>query len=263
MEAPETPIDTFNLDLPTALSLAAVLSLLPLSFILSIRLIPSNQTRNRFLFFWHAYDALTHVFVEGSFLYHCFFSYITVDPTAALERGAPHFLNRPDRLYGAAYGVGPSARMWREYGKADSRWLGADLGVVALEILTVLLGGPIAAYICYLVYKSSSTNSSSSSSSTLAQKQTAGMYTGRMWFMAVGLAVAELYGGFMTFGPEWLSGNSALETNDPVFLWLYLVFFNILWVVVPAWVLHAAWSELRNAFVKAAGSADAGSKKLK
>lgn len=80
--------------------------------------------------------------------------------------------------------------------------------------------------------------------------------------MAVGLAIAELYGGFMTFGPEWLSGNSALATNDPVFLWLYLVFFNILWVIVPAWVLQVAWGELKTAFVKAAGGTSAVSKKL-
>nr|KMM70785.1 hypothetical protein CPAG_07096 [Coccidioides posadasii RMSCC 3488] len=236
----------FTLDLPTVLSLATVLSLLPFSLILAILLIPSNNSKYRFLFFWHAYDALTHFFIEGSFLYHCFFSYTTLlSPAYAVARAKPYFLNQGDKLYGPAYGVGPTARMWQEYGKADARWLGADLGVIALEILTVFLGGPAAAYICYMVYKATG-----SSSTTTAQE--AAKYKGRLWFVAIGLAIAELYGGFMTFAPEWLSGNTALETNDHVYLWVYLVFFNMLWVFVPIWVLWAGWSEVHGAFVGAA-----------
>lgn len=161
----------------------------------------------------------------------------------AFTRVKPYFLNHADKLYGPAYGVGPTARMWQEYGKADTRWLGADLGVVSLELLTVLLGGPAALYICYMAYKA--TNSSAS-----AQK--AAMYKGRMWFVAIGLAVAELYGGFMTFAPEWLSGNTALTTSDPIYLWVYLFFFNTLWVFVPIWVLWVGWGEIRSAFVGSA-----------
>ncbi|KAI1957534.1 hypothetical protein LOZ58_005618 [Ophidiomyces ophidiicola] len=240
-----SPTIPFTPDLPTTLSLAAALSLLPLSLILSFVLIPSHSPKYRVIFFWHAYDALTHFLIEGSFLYHCFFSYTTLPSHAyAVARAKPYFLNHGDRLYGPAYGAGPTARMWQEYGKADARWLGSDLGVISLELLTVLLGGPAALYICYLAYKATS--------SAVAAK--AGMYKGRLWFVAIGLAVAELYGGFMTFAPEWLSGNTALETSDPVYLWLYLVFFNMLWVFVPIWVLWAGWSEIRGAFVGAASS---------
>ncbi|KAK2839160.1 hypothetical protein FQN49_006416 [Arthroderma sp. PD_2] len=248
-------VPAFTADVPTLLSLAAVLSLMPLSFLLGTRLIPSSQLRNRLLFFWHAYDACTHFFIEGTFLYHCFFSYKQLAPgeTIPLVHGPPYFLNQPDRAYGPAYGVGATARMWQEYGKADARWLGADLGVICLELLTVFIGGPVAVYICYLLIKASSTSTSAVSR---------GKYSGRLWFACIGLAVGELYGGFMTFGPEWFSGNSALETGDPVYLWLYLVFFNVLWVLVPLWILYVAWGEIRAVFMAAATAGERSTKKL-
>lgn len=52
----------------------------------------------------------------------------------------------------------------------------------------------------------------------------------------------------MTFAPEWLTGNTALQTGDWMYLWLYLVFFNGLWVVMPAWCLWVAWAEIGTAF---------------
>jgi hypothetical protein len=42
-----------------------------------------------------------------------------------------------------------------------------------------------------------------------------------------------------------------LATEDPVYLWLYLFFFNTLWVFIPLWVLWEAAKEFRGAFVSA------------
>lgn len=130
------------------------------------------------------------------------------------------------------------ARLWQEYAKADRRWGGADLNVISLEILTVGLAGPAALYICYLISKISN-----------ARDETVkARYLPRLWFAATALATAELYGGFMTFAPEWLSGNTALAGDDPVYLWLYLVFFNMLWVFIPFWVLYVAFVDISSAF---------------
>ena len=82
-----------------------------------------------------------------------------------------------------------------------------------------------------------------------------------MHFIMAMLATAELYGGFMTFAPEWLSGSTALETSNPIYLWLYLVFFNILWVFIPAWILYAVYGEIVDAYRKAAIVGDAEKKK--
>ncbi|KAJ5225671.1 hypothetical protein N7468_006896 [Penicillium chermesinum] len=229
--------EAFALDIPTLLCLSFALSFLPLAYIFST-LLPTNSLRNRVLFFWHAYDALTHIFIEGSFLYECFFSYATLPP--GFSTPSPHFLSRSDRVYGAAYGTGPSARLWQEYAKADHRWAVADAGVISLELLTVFLGGPAAVYVCYLLWRSSS--------ETLSARAR-GSAKATLWLVMTALATAELYGGFMTFAPEWLTGSEALATQDPVYLWLYLFFFNTLWVWMPIWVLWEAGKELTAAFV--------------
>lgn len=50
-------------------------------------------------------------------------------------------------------------------------------------------------------------------------------------------AVLPLTAGWMTFCPEWLTGNHNLDTSSPIYLWLYLVFFNGLWVIIPGLLL--------------------------
>jgi phage shock protein PspC (stress-responsive transcriptional regulator) len=42
----------------------------------------------------------------------------------------------------------------------------------------------------------------------------------------------------MTFCPEWLTGNINLDTSNFMYLWVYIVFFNMLWVFIP---LYAIW----------------------
>jgi hypothetical protein len=229
----------FTLDVPTLLCIGFALSFMPIAYLLGRTLIPSSQTRNRILFYWHAYDALTHLFIEGSFLYECFYSYTTLPAGISKE---PYFLGYKDRVYGAAYGSGPSARLWQEYGKADRRWAVADATTISIELLTVLLGGPAAVYVCYLLWKASSSSSSSAAR---------GAAKARLWLVAPALATAELYGGFMTFAPEWLTGCEQLDTSNAVYLWFYLFFFNTLWVWIPLWVLWEAAKELRAAFVMA------------
>ena len=152
-----------------------------------------------------------------------------------------YFLGHKDRLYGPNHGHGATARLWQEYAKADARWGESDLTVISLEILTVFGAGPIAAYICYLLSRISFLNSNPSSNKTPGTIPT---LTKRLHLLATILATAELYGGFMTFAPEWFSGSVYLDTSNPVYLWLYLVFFNILWVFIPFGILAWVWSEV-------------------
>ena len=51
--------------------------------------------------------------------------------------------------------------------------------------------------------------------------------------------------GWMTFCPEWLTGSPNLVTDNPLYLWVYLVFFNGLWVVIPLALLYQSWKELQ------------------
>lgn len=117
-------------------------------------------------------------------------------------------------LYNGAKHVDhPIAAIWKEYGKADKRWEEYDATVLTLEMITVFLMGPLALaclwgtikrapwrHVCQLI-----------------------------------LCACELYGGVMTFGPEWIARPVANPnlSNKPLHVWVHLFFMNALWVWVP------------------------------
>jgi hypothetical protein len=53
----------------------------------------------------------------------------------------------------------------------------------------------------------------------------------------------------MTFCPEWLTGNLNLDGSNFMFLWVYLVFFNMLWVFLPLYALWVSFDDIKNAFM--------------
>ncbi|KAG9233046.1 Emopamil-binding protein [Amylocarpus encephaloides] len=216
------------IDTTTIVSLLAVVAILASSYALSLRvLVPSTSSSFRILFIWHAFDFLIHTIFEGSFLYNCFFTYQPFDSATHHPTMMTNFLGHSDRVYGAAYGDNWATKLWMVYAQADKRWGGADLTVISLELLTVLGAGPLAAWICYGIAK-------------------------RDWkvsFWMVVLATGELYGGFMTFAPEWLTANQNLDGSNFMFLWVYLVFFNMLWVLLPLYAMYVAFQEMKNAFM--------------
>jgi hypothetical protein len=127
------PPDLF--DETTIYSLLATLAIVVLAYAVSLRAIPTTSGSGgaalRFLFIWHLADALTHFTLEGSFLYHCFFSYV---PARSLA--SRHYFPTPynflghgaDRTYGPqAGGANPFAQLWMVYARADRRWAGVDL----------------------------------------------------------------------------------------------------------------------------------------
>ncbi|EGO61176.1 hypothetical protein NEUTE1DRAFT_76989 [Neurospora tetrasperma FGSC 2508] len=223
------PPDLF--DQTTLISLASTVAILLAAYSLSrVALDPKTTTsRHRFLFIWHAFDALIHFCLEGSFLYHCFFSSAPLghlDPKEVFI-DPYNYLGRIDKVHGAQAVAGRgTAELWMVYAKADRRWAGVDLSVVSLELLTVLVVGPLACWVCYDIAKKNS----------------------RVNIVMIMIATAEIYGGWMTFCPEWLVGSVNLDTSNWMYLWLYLAFFNGLWVVIPAYVIYVASGEIMGAF---------------
>ena len=113
-----------------------------------------------------------------------------------------------------------------------------------MELLTVFFDGPLAVYVCYCLAKRDPRAS--------------------IWMII--LATCEIYGGasttiliaddpkltgsmtgFMTFCPEWLIGNVNLDGSNFMYLWVYLVFFNMLWVFIPFWVIWYSVRDLSSA----------------
>ncbi|XP_041378469.1 emopamil-binding protein-like [Gigantopelta aegis] len=158
---------------------------------------------------WLLFDALVHFTMEGPF--------VIISLTGTVQQS--------DSVL---------ALMWKEYGKADYRWLVSNPTIVSLESLTVFLDGPLCLVLVYAIVK---------------QK----FYR---HFLQIVLCICELYGGWMTFCPEWLIGSPNLKTDNFLFLWVYLVFFNGLWVIFPLLLLYQSWQDMRIGFAAKGKSSD-------
>jgi len=203
-------LGSLELDAVTLGSLGATVAILLTAYLSSLVLLPRNarppaSTTDRLTFVWLVFDALIHFILEGSFLYYSF----KFTPTAPFMTVTS----------GANASKEPLALLWQEYGKADARWGTADPTVISLEILTVFLAAPMCLYIA----------------NKIVSRDPARHY----WIVV--LCTGELYGGWMTFAPEWLTGTPALNTSNWLLLWVYLVFFNMLWVVIPLWLMYDSY----------------------
>lgn len=143
------PADLF--DPVTLWSLGSTVAILVVAYGLSLWTLDSTISKaRRFLFIWHAFDALIHFCLEGSFLYHCFFSWMPLSSVSnphALAPTAYNFLGQTNRAYGPqAGGDAPMAQLWMIYAKADRRWGGADLVRSITVLLTCLVMLPL---ICF------------------------------------------------------------------------------------------------------------------
>ncbi|KAF7207066.1 emopamil-binding protein-like [Nothobranchius furzeri] len=188
-----------------SLPLVSVLSLLACSLqllaagLLTRRYGGRSSPMDKWILLWLFYDVIVHVTLEGPFVYMSLVG--TVETSE-----------------------GPLAELWKEYSKADSRWLVSDPTIVSVEILTVVLDSLLALLLIHAI---------------LNKKY-------YRHFLQVALSVCELYGGWMTFCPEWLTGSPHLNTSSWLHLWLYLAFFNGLWVLVPVLLLLQSWLFLKS-----------------
>ncbi|XP_038050672.1 emopamil-binding protein-like [Patiria miniata] len=115
------------------------------------------------------------------------------------------------------------ADVWKEYARADARWGVSDPTIVSMELLTVVLDGILAVVLVYAILKDKHYRH----------------------YVQIVLCVCELYGGWMTFCPEWITGSPNLDTSNFLYLWVYLVFFNGIWVVLPGALMWQSWVALR------------------
>ncbi|CAO3651082.1 unnamed protein product [Cunninghamella echinulata] len=128
-----------------------------------------------------------------------------------------HFIFEGSFVYHSTFGrtvnTGKNmfALLWQNYAQADLRWGTADPTIVSIEIFTVFVDG----LLCLLILHQLINNDPSR----------------HFWIVLV--SSFEVYGGWMTFAPEWLTGNAYLNTENWLWHYVYLWFFNGLWVVIP------------------------------
>jgi hypothetical protein len=141
---------------------------------------------------------MVHFSIEGPFLYMSTFGRTvnsSVGPFAEFCGRIPNS-RFPDHR-NSSFGLNLTGK---EYAAADFRWGKADSAVVSFTILSVFVAGPMC---CYIL------------------KQIVSDDPARHYWIVV-LSTAELYGGWMTFCPEWLTGSPNLDTSNALFLWVYL-----------------------------------------
>ncbi|XP_020145978.1 emopamil-binding protein-like isoform X2 [Microcebus murinus] len=198
---------TWELEAAPAGALLLCAALLAAGCALGLRLGRGRAAADRGALAWLCYDALVHLVLEGPFVYLSLVGNI-------------------------ANSDGLIASLWKEYGKADARWLNFDPTIVSVEILTAVLDGFLALFLIYAIVKEKPYRH----------------------FLQITLCVCELYGDWMTFCPEWLVGSPNLNTNNWLYCWVYLVFFNGVWVLIPALLLWQSWVELKKIHQKGTSS---------
>ncbi|KAL8145700.1 putative 3-beta-hydroxysteroid-Delta(8),Delta(7)-isomerase [Apium graveolens] len=82
---------------------------------------------DRLLMCWWVFTGLTHMVLEGYFVFSPQF----------YQKTTPHYL----------------AEVWKEYSKGDSRYAGRDAGVVSVEGITAVLEGPACLLVTYAIAK--------------------------------------------------------------------------------------------------------------
>jgi len=154
----------------TVWSLFCTVALLLSAYGLSRAALPrAVSQRERGMYIWHVFNALTHLILEGSFIYYSFAA-SSPTPSAAV----PTLWGNPAISYGAKFSDAPLAKLWQEYAKADVRWGVSDVSTVCVELITVLAGGPLAVWITEMIRKGE----------------------GRRWFWMSVLATGEIYGTY-------------------------------------------------------------------
>uniref|UniRef100_A0A2K5R1M2 EBP like n=1 Tax=Cebus imitator TaxID=2715852 RepID=A0A2K5R1M2_CEBIM len=120
--------DRWELGAAAGGSLLLCAALLAAGCALGLRLGRGRGAADRWALVWLCYDALVHFVLEGPFV--CL-----------------------SLVGNVANSDGLIASLWKEYGRADARWLYFDPTIVSVEILTVALDGSLALFLIYAIVK--------------------------------------------------------------------------------------------------------------
>ncbi|ESW24785.1 hypothetical protein PHAVU_004G160000 [Phaseolus vulgaris] len=129
---PYVPLDLHLPDYsPCSLSMSNILFVFAFSSLLIVSLIwffsggLKKSKVDRLLMCWWAFTGLTHMILEGYFVF------------------SPEFFKDKSGFY--------LAEVWKEYSKGDSRYAGRDAGVVTVEGITAVLEGPASLLAVYAI----------------------------------------------------------------------------------------------------------------
>nr|XP_020472457.1 3-beta-hydroxysteroid-Delta(8),Delta(7)-isomerase [Monopterus albus] len=114
------------------------------------------------------------------------------------------------------------SQLWKEYSKADSRYIIADNFTVCLEAVTFWLWGPFSfwAVFAFLTDKA------------------------YRFVLQLIISLGQLYGTLLYFFTEHRDSYIHSDLGHPIYFWFYFVFINILWFAIPLVLIVDAWKQL-------------------
>lgn len=143
---------------------------------------------DRLLMAWFAICGFTHILLEGT--------YVILGSSVVWR----------DDIF---------SQIWKEFGKADSRYMIRHEALISVEAITAFLEGPACFLIMWMTYRRSP-----------------GRYALEML-----VSTGQLYGTILYFLEAYLMGFSHMPYGHPVYFWIYFVGFNFPWIVIPTSVI--------------------------
>lgn len=166
---------------------------------------PELEGGEKWVFVWLVITSIIHMVVEGTYVLHqdC---YTNQDQNMIL------------------------LELWKEYGKADARYMVSDPFIVAVEQATSFGVGPMCLFAAGLILFRSEWR----------------------WNALLLVSVCQAYGTVLYFLTSALE-NHMYTRKEPLYYWFLFVFMNALWIVVPGICMLYAFTKIARA-VRAAES---------
>ncbi|KAI3782635.1 hypothetical protein L2E82_12688 [Cichorium intybus] len=179
----------------TILGVYGCASLLVVSFvwILAGRF-PKISKLEKVLMCWWVFTGLTHMILEGYFVF------------------TPEFFKQTSPTY--------LAEVWKEYSKGDSRYVGRDSAVVAIEGITAVLEGPACILAAYAI----------------------GARKSYSHILQIAIALGQLYGTAVYFITSVLEGDNFAAS--PFYYYAYYIVANSFWVWIPSLIVIRSWKKI-------------------
>ncbi|KAK7385178.1 hypothetical protein VNO78_30890 [Psophocarpus tetragonolobus] len=160
---------------------------------------PLTKTKiDTLLMSWWALTGLTHLVIEGYFVF------------------SPELFKDDTGFW--------LAEVWKEFSKADSRYVGRDTGIVAIEGLTAVLEGPASLLAIYAIATKKSYS----------------------YILQFAISLGQLYGVAFCCITAMLEGHN-LSANS-FYYYAYYIGANVIWIIIPSIVAIRSWRKICDAF---------------
>ncbi|RMJ24130.1 EBP domain protein [Aspergillus sp. HF37] len=106
-------------------------------------------------------------------------------------------------------------QLWKEYALSDSRYMTSDTLVLCMEVITVLLWGPLCLSVAYTIFSQHSLRHP----------------------LQIIVCMGHLYGDVLYYATslvDYYAHGVSYSRLEPYYFWVYYFAMNFIWIVVPA-----------------------------